>query len=430
MKDKFSKLKAHPKYNNWMQWGKIISITGGTQVLIQIISFACGIFIIRNLSVAEYAIYTLANTMLAAMNILADGGIISGVISEGGKVWDDKEKLGSVIVTGMKLRMKFAIGSVFITGTVLFYLLMHNNVTWYYALLILLSLVPVFYANLSDYLLEIAPKLHQDIKPLQKNQLGANIGRLLLTIPFVFFIPFTPVAMICTGIPRIIANFKLKKISDKFVAQNSYENVVVKNNIIKMVKRILPDSIYNIFSTNITVWILSILGATSSIAQVGALFRVGAILSLLNIVFNTVIVPRYSRLNESKNDLLTKMVKIQLLLLVVSLAIVFFTWLFSEQIIWLLGSNYSGLNLELVLTIIIFCLNVVSTLIYTLCRGRGWVINPMLSIGINMASIVIGAFIFDLRSLKGALMFNIEMSLVLLFMHTGYCYFRLYRLKV
>ena len=429
MKNKFSKLKKHPKYNNWMKWGKLISITGGAQVLIQIISFACGIFIIRNLSVAEYAIYTLANTMLGAMNILADGGIVSGVIAEGGKVWQEKEKLGAVISTGMNLRKRFAIGSILIAGSVLIYLLMHNNASWYYSLLILISLIPVFYANLSDSLLEIAPKLHQDIKPLQKNQVLANIGRLLLTIPSVFFIPFTPIAIIATGIPRIVANFKLKKISNKFAASNQNEDIQIKKNILHMVKRILPVEVYNIFSTNITVWILSIIGATSSIAQVGALFRIGAVLSLFNILFNTIIVPRYSRLQNIKKELFDKMIKIQLLLFGISFFIIFFAWLFSAQIIWLLGDNYKNLDSELVLTVIIFCLNIISTVIYTLCRSRGWVINPVINIGINLLSIVLGAFIFDIITLKGILIFNIATSAVLVLMHGGYSYLRLYQLK-
>ena len=430
MKDKFLKIKAHPNYNSWKRWGKLITITGGAQVFIQIISFVCGIFIIRNLSIAEYAIYTLANTMLGAMGILADGGIVSGVIAEGGKVWEDKNKLGAVIATGMNLRKCFAIGSILIAGSVLIYLLIHNDVSWFYALLILLSLIPVFYANLSDSLLEVAPKLHQDIMPLQKNQVMANLGRLLLTIPSVFFIPFTPIAILATGIPRIIANIRLKKIANKFIIPNQKENIQIKKDIIHMVKNIMPVEVYNIFSTNVTVWILSFMGATASVAQVGALFRIGAVLALFTIVFNTLIVPRYSILQNVKKELLDKMIRIQILLLLVSVAIVFFTWLFSNQIIWLLGDNYKNLNSELVLTVIIFCLNITSTVIYTLCRSRGWVINPILNIGVNLLSIIVGILFFDILSLKGILMFNIAVSAVMVIMHGVYCYFKLGRLSI
>jgi O-antigen/teichoic acid export membrane protein len=429
MQHKLSQLKQHPNYDKAMHWGKLISITGGAQIMIQIIGFICGILIIRNFTISEYALYTLANTMLGAMNILADGGIVSGVTAEGGKVWQDKYKLGAVIATGMNLRKKFAIGSVLIAGSVLIYLLMHNNAPWYYALLILLALIPVFYANLSDSMLEIAPKLHQDLRPLQKNQLFANFGRLLLTVSSIFFFPFAPIALLAAGIPRIIANFKLKKISDKFIEPNQKESAPVKANILKMVKRILPGEVYNIFSVQITVWILSIAGSASAIAQVGALFRIGAVLALFNIMFNTIIVPRYSRLVQDRKDLMNKMIKIQSLLVVICIGIVFFTWLFASQIVWLLGSNYANLENELVLTVIIFCLNITANVIYTLCRARGWVINPLLSISINMASIIIGAFVFDLRDLFGVLVFNIAVSAVLVLMHGGYSYSRLFKLQ-
>lgn len=419
---KLSQLKAHPKYDNVMQWSKLISITGSSQIAIQIINFVCGIFIIRHLTITEYALYTLAYTMLGSMDVLADGGIVSGVTAEGGKVWQEKSKLGSVIATGMNLRKKFAVASILINGAVLIYLLVHNNASWYYALLILLTLIPVFYANLSDALLEIAPKLNQDIKPLQKNQLLANFGRLLLIIPAVFFAPFAPVVLIATGIPRIIANIKLKKISEKFASPNQLENSDVKKNIIRMVKRILPGDIYNIFSVQITFWILSIVGSANAIAQVGALFRIGMALSLMSVIFNTIIIPRYSRMQEDRKKLKENMIKIQLLLVGLGFAIVFVTWLFASQIIWLLGDNYANLEFELVLSIIILYLNIIANVISSMCRGRGWVLNPLLSITINLSTIIIGAFLLDIRSLVGVLLLNITVSGVLVVMHSLYSF--------
>lgn len=358
--------------------------------------------------------------MLGAMNILADGGIISGVTAEGGKVWQDKSKLGSVIVTGLNLRKKFAIGSILIAGSLLIYLLIHNNANWYYALLIFISLIPVFYANLSDSMLEIAPKLHQDLKPLQKNQLLANFGRLILTIPAVLFLPFTPVAIFAAGIPRIIANIKLKKISDKFASTNQHENSDVKKNIIRMVKRILPGDIYNIFSVQITVWILSVVGSANAIAQVGALFRIGAVLALFNVLFNTIIIPRFSRMEEDKKKLKANMIKIQFLLFGIGVVIVFFTWLLNSQIIWLLGINYANLKNELVLAIIILYLNIVENVIYTMCRGRGWVLNPIINILINIVSISICAYTLNIGSLYGVLVLNIIVSAILVMMHSIY----------
>ena len=43
MQHKLFKLKQHPSYDKAMHWGKLVTIIGGAQALIQIISFICPI---------------------------------------------------------------------------------------------------------------------------------------------------------------------------------------------------------------------------------------------------------------------------------------------------------------------------------------------------------------------------------------------------
>ena len=105
-----------------MQWSRLLSITGSAQMLIQGIGLISGILVIRLLPTHEYALYTLANTMLGTMTILADGGISPAVMAQGGKVWDDRDKLGAVLVTGMELRKKFVMVSLAVSIPLLIYL--------------------------------------------------------------------------------------------------------------------------------------------------------------------------------------------------------------------------------------------------------------------------------------------------------------------
>ena len=64
------------KINYWL---KLITITGLAQVIVQAVGFISGILVIRLLPVQEYALYTLANTMLGTMTVLSDGGISTSV---------------------------------------------------------------------------------------------------------------------------------------------------------------------------------------------------------------------------------------------------------------------------------------------------------------------------------------------------------------
>ncbi len=157
------------------EWGRLFSLMGSTQVLIQIVGLVSGIMVIRLLPPHEYALYTLANTMLGTMVVLADGGIASAVMSQGGKVWMEHEKLGAVLVTGMQLRRKFAIVSLPLSSGILLYFLRIHGASWLFSILIVLSIIPTFFMMIHSGILEISPKLRQDVSSLQKVRVGATI---------------------------------------------------------------------------------------------------------------------------------------------------------------------------------------------------------------------------------------------------------------
>ncbi len=429
MKDTLIKFKQHPKYSTILNWSKLISVTGGAQILLQAIGFLSGILIIRLLPVQEYALYTLANTMLGTMTVLADGGISTGVMAQGAKVWKEKDKLGMVLATGLDLRRKFAIGSLVVATPILIYLLFHNGASWFTTILIVLSLIPAFFAALSDTLLEIVPKLHQDILPLQKNQVAVGLGRLLLTTLTIFIFPWAFIAILASGIPRILGNIKLKKIAHQFADKEQKSDPVIKGEIMQMVKKILPGAIYYCVSGQITIWLISIFGKIESVAQLGALGRFAVLLSLFNVIVGTLIIPRYARLIEQKALLLKRFIQILFLLTFLMCAFTVLTYLFSDQLLWILGKNYYGLRDELVLNIAGTCVGLIAGVCFALYTSRGWVINPVFSISISVISIAAGAFLFNVGSLYGVLLFNLFLAAVQVILHGGYCLIKIINIK-
>jgi hypothetical protein len=407
LKDILIKIKQHPKYDTIVSWGKLISITGSAQIMVQALGFASGILIIRLLPVQEYAFYTLANTMLGTMTVLADGGITTGVMAQGGKMWQDKEKMGVVLATGLDLRRKFAVVSLLVSVPILFYLLVHNGASWLTSTLIALALIPAFYAALSDSLLEIVPKLNQSILPLQKNQVGVGLGRLLLTGMTMFVFPWAFIGILAAGIPRILGNIKLRKLSYQFADKNQKPDKEIRDEIIVLVKRIMPTSIYYCVSGQITIWLISIFGNTTSLAQLGALGRLSVMLSIFSVIIATLIIPRFAKLPTDKKIVLKRFVQIIGLIIVLSSIIVFIVYIFPTPILWLLGNVYKGLSFELLLSIINSCIGILAGITFQLYSSRGWTMSPFLMISINLVSIIGLASILDLSNLKGALYFNI-----------------------
>jgi O-antigen/teichoic acid export membrane protein len=407
MKAVLNRISASPRYARVFHWGKLISITGGTQVIVQGVGLTCGILIIRLLPIGEYALYTIANTMLGTISLLADGGISTGVMAQGSRVWQDKEKLGTVLATGLHLRKNFAAASLLVSTPVLIYLLMRHEAGWLSSILIVASLVPAFFAALSDSLLEIVPKLHQAVVPLQRNQLTVSIGRLILSGILVFIFPFSFIAILAAGIPRAIGNLRLQNISGTFIIKNQKPDPEIQKKILKTVRKILPGSIFYCFYGQITIWLISIFGTSHSVAEVGALGRLAMVLTLLNVLFSTLVIPRFARLPNNLAILLNRFLQIQFGLLIFGAFTVSIIHIFSAQALWILGPNYSNLKTELTLSFAGSFLGLIAGILFSLNTSRGWTISPFISISINLAAIVLGILIIDISTIRGLFVFNI-----------------------
>jgi hypothetical protein len=290
---------------------------------------------------------------------------------------------------------------------ILAYLLLHNGATWLKTVLITVSLIPAFYAALSDSLLQIPVKLHQAITSLQRNQVEVSVGRLILTGLTLFAFPWAFIAIIANGIPRILGNIRLRKIAEDFADKEAEVEVEERKEILKVVKRELPGSIYFAFSGQISIWLISITRNTTSMAQLGALGRISILLSLISIVLNTIIIPRFARLPNIKSILIKHVVKIISLLFVICLIIIGIVYACSTPILWILGKNYSGLNFELILLMINSCIALLYGTVYLLYSRRGYILHPAINILTNICLLLSGIIIFDISSLTSLLYMNI-----------------------
>jgi O-antigen/teichoic acid export membrane protein len=421
MRALIQQMYTHPSYNRVLEWTKLISITGSSQLLIQALGLIGGILVIRLLPTQQYGLYTLANAMLGTMIVLADGGISSSVLAQGGKVWQNREKLGSVLATGFSLRKKFAVASLFIAIPVLLYLLRHHNAGWLTSILIIGALVPAFFTSLSGTLLTVGPSLHQTIAPLQKVQVGVSIGRLLMLLLTLFVFPWAYIAILSASLPQVIGNIRLRKISADYADWSQKPDPAIQKEILSIVKRILPGSIYYCLSGQITIWLISIFGTTAAVAQIGALGRLSMMLGLFSAVYTTLIVPRFARLANNRKTLFKRFIQVQLGLTGLFVSIILIVSIFPSQLLWVLGKNYSGLEKELVLSVAGSCISLFAGLLFTISTSRNWAINPLISIPLTLAAIICGAVLINISTLAGVLKFNLFVSSIEVVIYLVYC---------
>lgn len=421
-------LASGPGSSKLREWLVLSGITGGAQFLIQAIGLLSGIIIIRLLPTDEYALYTLANTMLGTMMVLADGGISSGVIAESGKVWKDKEKLGTALTTGLDLRKKFAIGSLVVSAPVLIYLLNFHGASWWMSVIIVLSLIPAFISSLTGAIFNVPLTLKQDIKPLQKNHLIENLARFVAVFS-LFLLPWTFIALLGAGIPKIFTNIRLRKYSIGYADWSQKPDPEVRKRILKVVKRLMPGAIYFVVSGHISIWLISFFGTTDGVAEIGALERIAIMLTILSQMLGILVYPRFARMSQNSPHLLLRFLQIMGGIVLICIGLVFGVWLFSDEILWVLGDKYSDLNYALVLAISARCIVMIGGGIFKMSTQRGWAVHPGLSIPMNIAGIIVGVLLLDVSSLIGVLYFNIFTATIQLFVNAGYFFFAYFKAK-
>ncbi len=358
------------------KWGRLIAITGGGQALVQVIGFATGIIIIRSLSVEQYAFYTLATSILGTMSIMANGGVASGVMVQGGKVWQNRSRLGGVITYGIQLRRQMAVYSFALAGPILVWLLLRNGASWWLALCIAGAVVPAFIATLSGRILDAPLRLHQQVWPMQRIFVGSNLLRFATTVPVMLVWPAAVAALLVNGLADVVANIRLRRAAAPYADLKAAPDAEVKPAILAMVRRVLPNAVYFSVSSQIGVFLVSFFGSAVAIAQLGALSRIGLVLALAKAVVMTLFVPRFTKLPVSSPLIVKRFFQVQTMLWLLSVVSMTGVWLFAEPILWLLGSEYKSLRLELILMAASSLAALAAFTTERLNESRAWVVAP------------------------------------------------------
>ncbi|MGI4777458.1 MAG: hypothetical protein ACRYGA_04985 [Janthinobacterium lividum] len=424
-----TRLRSHPRYSKIFEWGVLVSMTGSGQLLVQGLGVLSGFFIIHMLSTHEYALYTLAYTMMGTLITLADGGINAGVMAHGAKAWQDKGSMGEVVATGLQLRRKFALIALAVSLPVLFVLLIKHGAAWQFAVLILLALVPAFLATLTEDIFEIPVMLNQDIAALQKNLIMVGVLRFALLLATIVVLPFAAMAILANGIPRIWANYRLRKITVKFTDFSRPPNAEVRSGILAMVKRTLPGAIYYCLSSQLSVWLISIYGNTDAIAQIGALGRLAAILTVVGGIFSTLIVPRFARLPERSELLLKRMIQVVGLMAGICVVPTAITYFFPDLVLQLLGKNYRGLHVELLLSVLGGCVSMLLGFCYALSLSRTWVVPVAFNVVSCIAVQALLIFLLDFTTTRGVLLYQLLNNIWAFTMFFSYPVYRIILLR-
>jgi O-antigen/teichoic acid export membrane protein len=387
-------------------WTKLLTKFLSVQVLVQALGFVSGIVLIRSLSKEEYGYLTIANSMQSMMNGLADSGISIGISEIAGKVWNDKYRFGQVIQSALELRKWLALISTSIITPIMIWVLLRNNISTTSAILITIAILIELYFYLESSVLETVPRFYSKIKTIQNLDIVFAVTRLILLGVGYFTFLNSVIAAFISTIASACRTILLRRVANQEIDVKVEKNLDYQKHILTIVKNFIPNSIFYTFQGQISILLISIFGNTQNIAEIGALSRFSMIFALVTPIMSSIAFPAFSR---CQNQSLLKLRYWQIVLanILFGTVLIGISYFFSDQILWILGTKYSGLSSEFTLVVLLGTVGHIGGVMWGLCCAKGWIKNMWLEIPIKLSVQIILLLFMNLSNIKEVILFGI-----------------------
>jgi len=389
------------------QRAKIVGNFAIVQAVVQIIGFLSGILLVRTLEQREYAYFTIANTMQGTINLLADIGISVGLVSIGGRVWQDRHRFGQLISTALSVRRKLGAVAIIIVTPVLYFLLVKNGASFFYTAVLIVVVLAGLLIQLSLGVLDVVPRLRSDIARIQSIDLTGAIARLLVLVTLMYFFLNAGVAVAVATATLLLQYAMLRKYVAGVIDLDAPENAEDRAAMFGFIRKLAANAVFYCLQGQITVFLISFFARrTSSVAEVGALGRLAMIFAVLSNLLTNVFVPAFARCQSAR--------KLRWLYAAIiggvsafSLMVLCGAGIFPDQFLFVLGSKYAHLHRELLVMVGGAVLSALTGTFWALNASKAWVAGSWLYIPLTLATQIALIPYTDFSSVMGVLTFNL-----------------------
>ena len=396
-----------PVIRRALQRARIVGNFAVVQAIVQIVGFLSGILLIRYLDQRQYAYFTIANTMQGTLNVLADIGISIGVVSIGGRVWQDPHRFGQLVNTALALRRKLGAVAILIVTPILYFMLVKNGAQVSYAVILILAVLAGLAVQLSLGVLSVVPRLRSDIGRIQTIDLTGALARFLALLALMYLFLNGAVALAVGSATLLLQYWLLRKYVGGVIDLKAPQNPEDRQAMRGFIRSQAANAVFFCLQGQITIFLISIFGReVSSIAEVGALGRLAMIFAVLSNLLSNVFTPAFARC-QSLRKLGWQYAVIVGGVACFSLAIIAAAAFFPRQFLFVLGSKYAHLERELLLMVAGAVVTVMASTLWSLNTSKAWVGGSWLYIPLTLATQLALIPYTDFSSVTGVLTFNL-----------------------
>lgn len=394
------------------QWGPTLGKYTLVQLGVQLLGAFAGLLIVRTLPKQEYAFYTLASTLIPTLCSLATSGITYAASALGGQVWTDRRRLGQVAVTAFRVsRLQAALSALPVLA--IFAWLLHRNGASPAATAALLGLALAAAASqFASGILTVVPRLKGEFRFLQRTEISAAVLRLVLIAAAAATWLNAELAVLIAGLANAFRWLKIRSWVRNNVDLAVPSDPAMAAEMRRVMWRQWLNEVYYVTQGQISLYLLSIFGTAATVADFGALGRIGFLFAAPGVAMQNVVLPRFARCQDA-----VRLRQLYMLILAVNAIIAAMPVVISlaapRPVLWLLGAKYSGLGYELLL----YALNLAMAMLGDTASGlnavRAWIIPGWILAPVWIATQLVLMALIGVATLPQVLWISILTNIVL-----------------
>jgi O-antigen/teichoic acid export membrane protein len=150
-----------------------------------------------------------------------------------------------------------------------------------------------------------------------------------------------------------------------------------------VVRHQAPLSIYYCLQGQTTIFLLTIFGGASNIADVGALARLAVVFTTFSAILQNLVVPKFAKTQAPEQVARLYWLIVGGSALVMAIAFTF-VYVFRDQVLWLLGAKFQHLSHELVISFAGTAAAAVVEVMGSLNRAKAWVRHSWIFIPLSL----------------------------------------------
>jgi O-antigen/teichoic acid export membrane protein len=391
-------------------WARVLAAYFTAQVLTQLLGLAAGLLLVRTMPVREFALYTLASSVITFFTFVSDLGSTSSLLYFYNRTAREGGSFAPYLAAVRSLRrLAFAAGAAVVAVALPRTALGKGFGAGETALCTAGVLLCVWF-QIGASLSVLALRLEDRYGRSYRAEIAGGGVRLASAAGMAAASRLYSWLAVLGNAAAIAMVALLARPQDRGPADRA-GLAPHRRQVVRYLLPTLPSALYFSIQGPLVVWLAATFGATRNIAEVGALGRLGMLLSLFSNLSAIVFLPRLSRLADERLYR-TRCIQFGAVMAAIAGALIAAVAAFPHALLALLGAHYASLTSEVLLVVCGSGITLVGGYLVSVNLARSWTRwqgLAMICLAVGQAAMV---KLLPLGTTRGVLVFNVLSALI------------------